>query len=103
MNSKSVKLYDVLKSFYDDNKKSGLKAYGFDFKPEYSSGKLQTFYNGDDGILIFSIKGTDPRSLADLRTDISLGLGRLKQTKRYMDADAMLKRAKAGLSPKRLS
>ena len=101
MTSKGVKLYDILKSFYDDNKKSILKSVGFDFIPQYSSGKLQTFYNSDDGVLIFSIKGTNPTSLADLRTDISLGLGRLKQTKRYMDADAMLKRAKAGLSPKK--
>lgn len=101
MTSKSVKLYDVLKSFYDEGKKSILKSYGFDFKPEYSSGKLQTFFDPDDKVLIFSVKGTDPTSFADLRSDVSLALGRLKQTKRYKDADAMLKRAKAGLSPKK--
>jgi hypothetical protein len=96
-----VKLYDVLKAFYDDNKKTQLKQYGFDFQSQYSSGKLQTFFNPDDGILIFSVRGTDPRSLTDLQTDISLGLGRLKQTKRYKDADAMLKKAKQGLNPKK--
>ena len=96
-----VKLYDVLKAFYDDNKKTQLKQYGFDFQSQYSSGKLQTLFNPDDKILIFSVRGTDPRSLTDLQTDISLGLGRLKQTKRYKDADAMLKKAKAGLTPKK--
>ena len=99
MSGKGVKLYDVLKSFYDENKKSILKEYGFDFIPQYSSGKLQTFFDPDDKVLIFSVRGTDPRSFADLQTDIALGLGRLKQSKRYKDADAMLKRAKAGLSP----
>jgi hypothetical protein len=97
----SVKLYDILKAFYDDNKKSKLKEYGFDYQPAYSSGKLQTFWNPDDGILIFSVRGTDPRSLTDLQTDISLGLGRLKQTKRYKDADNMLKKAKANFKPKK--
>lgn len=97
----SVKLYDVLKAFYNDNKKTQLKQYGFDYQPQYSSGKLQTFWNPDDKILIFSVRGTDPRSLTDLQTDISLGLGRLKQTKRYKDADNMLKKAKQGLSPKK--
>lgn len=97
----SVKLYDVLKAFYDDNKKTQLKQYGFDYQPQYSSGKLQTFFNPDDKILIFSVRGTDPRSLTDLQTDISLGLGRLKQTKRYKDADNMLKKAKQGLTPKK--
>ena len=96
-----IKLYDVLKAFYDDNKKTQLKQYGFDYQPQYSSGKLQTFFNPDDKILIFSVRGTDPRSLTDIQTDISLGLGRLKQTKRYKDADAMLKKAKQGLTQKK--
>ena len=96
-----VPLYTLLKAFYDDNKKTQLKQYGFDYQPQYSSGKLQTFFNPDDKILIFSVRGTDPRSLTDLQTDISLGLGRLKQSKRYKDAYAMLQNAKAGLSPKR--
>ena len=96
-----IPLYTVLKAFYNDGKKNELKSYGFDYKPEYSSGKLQTFYDPDTGVMIFSVKGTDPKSLADIRTDISLGLGNLKQTKRYIDADAMLKRAKAGLNPKK--
>ena len=97
----SIKLYDVLKAFYDNNKKSELKQYGFEFQPAYSSGKLQTFFNPDDRILIFSVKGTDPSKISDLRTDVSLAFGRLKQTKRYKDADSMLKKAKAGLNPKK--
>lgn len=96
-----VKLYDVLKAFYDNNKKTELNKYGFVFQPEYSSGKLQSFWNADDQVLIFSVRGTDPTSLADLRTDVSLAVGRLKQTKRYTDAESMLKRAKLGLKPKK--
>jgi len=95
----SIKLYDLLKAFYNDDKKNKLKEYGFEFQTAYSSGKLQTFWNPDDKILLFSVRGTDPRSLTDLQTDISLGLGRLKQTKRYKDADNMLKKAKAYFKP----
>jgi hypothetical protein len=32
--------------------------------------------------MLFTVKGTDVKSLSDIRTDVSLALGRLKNTKR---------------------
>jgi len=94
-----IKLYDVLKAFYDDGKKTTLKEAGFNYESSFSSKKLQTFFNPTDKILIFSIRGTDPTSFSDLRTDFSLAIGKLRQTKRFKDAANMLKKAKEYFKP----
>jgi hypothetical protein len=95
----SVPLYTVLRAFYEDGKKAELKKYGFDLISQFSSKNLQTYFEPEKKIMIMSIKGTNPSSIPDLRTDISLAIGRLKQTKRFKDAEKMLIRAKAELKP----
>lgn len=95
----SVPLYTVLRAFYEDGKKAELKKYGFDLVSKFSSKNIQTYFEPEKKIMIFSIKGTNPSSIPDLRTDISLAIGRLKQTKRFKDSEKMLIGAKAELKP----
>jgi predicted alpha/beta-fold hydrolase len=49
--------------------------------------------------MLFTVKGTDVKSFSDLKTDVSLALGRLKNTKRYKDAKNGLEKARETLKP----
>lgn len=94
-------LYTILKNSYDtpSKQKTALDKYGFNYQANLSSRKFQTYFNPETKMLLFSVRGTDPTSFADIRTDAALAFGNLKSTKRYKDADAGLKKAKQTLSP----
>jgi hypothetical protein len=83
-------LYDAIKNSYSKNKAKNLKGYNLD--ESLSNHNQQVYYNPSKKSLLYTVAGT--HNLADVGTDIYLGLGKLKDTNRYKEADRTLKEAK---------
>ena len=83
-------LHDVLKNSYAKNKSKSMKGYNLDEK--LSNHNQQVYYNPTNKKLLYSIAGT--HNLRDVGTDFYLGIGKLKNTNRYKEADKTLKEAK---------
>lgn len=96
-----MSLYEVLKNSSGllGDQKTSLKKYGYDYDSGLSTRNIQVYYNPSTDILLYSVKGTDPKKTADLRTDVSLALGNVKATKRYKDAEKQLARATEKYNP----
>jgi hypothetical protein len=86
-------LHDVLKNSYAKNKAKSMKGYNLD--ESLSNHNQQVYYNPTNKKLLYSITGThnfwDGK---DVGTDFYLGIGKLKDTNRYKEADKTLKQAK---------
>ena len=94
----AIKLYDALKSSYGNSEsKSKLKNAGYEYDNSLSSGNQQVWYNPNDKKLMVNVAGT--HNLSDWGTDLYLGLGKLKDTNRYKEAEKVLKEAKNKYSP----
>jgi hypothetical protein len=91
-----LNLHTAIKASYGDKKaKQRLTKKGFIEDTELSNGNQQVYYKTKkDGTkkLLYNIAGT--HNLADVGTDVALGLGRIKNTARYKEADSTLKKAK---------
>jgi putative lipase involved disintegration of autophagic bodies len=94
-------LYTILKNTYDkpSNQKTALDKFGYAYQSTLSTRNYQTYFNNKSKTMLFTVKGTDVKSLSDIRTDVSLALGRLKNTKRYKDAKNGLEKARETLKP----
>ena len=86
----NLSLHDVLKNSYAKNKSKSMKGYNLDEK--LSNHNQQVYYNPTNKKLLYSIAGT--HNLRDVGTDFYLGIGKLKNTNRYKEADKTLKEAK---------
>lgn len=89
--SNDLQLYDVIKNSYSNKKAKQLKGYNLD--ESLSNHNQQVYYNPENKKLLYSVTGT--HNLSDIGTDFMLGIGKLKNTKRYKEADETLKEAKA--------
>ena len=89
-NNNDITLHEVIKNSYKKEKAKTIK--GYDLDPELSNHNQQVYYNKNNKKLLYSVTGT--HNLADVGTDIMLGLGRIKNTNRYKEADDTLKKAK---------
>jgi hypothetical protein len=82
-----VQLYDIISS--NNNK---LNKQGFIIDKDLSSRNQQVFYNPKEKKLIYNVSGT--HNLKDWGVNAYLLAGKLKNTKRYMDAHQGLRQAK---------
>lgn len=88
-----VSLHDALRSSYGDKKaREQLLANGYNYDNSLSNGNQQVWYSPDQKKLLFNVAGT--HNLKDWGTDLWLGLGGLKNTNRYKEADKKLAQAK---------
>lgn len=86
-------LYQVLKNSYAPTKAEELSGYRYD--TELSNDNQQVYFNPNtstENQLLMTVTGT--HNVADIGTDIFLGLGKLKDTRRYQEADQTLQQAK---------
>ena len=95
--SQKIKLYDVVKNSYEKDRtkqRDAFKNQGYLYDTS-SNDNQQIYYNpdADDAHkLIFSVAGT--HNLSDWGTDVYLGMGKLKDTNRYKNAEKALQDAK---------
>jgi hypothetical protein len=88
-------LYNVLNSSYGNKKSIGkLKNDGYEMDSMLSNHNNQVWTNKEKKKLLFSVKGTNPRSLKDIGTDIYLAVGKLDKTDRYKESKRILKDAR---------
>ena len=98
----SVSLHDALYSSYHNKEgKELLGKKGYIYDDKLSNHNEQVWYNPKDKKLLYTIAGT--HNLSDIATDVQLGLGRIKQTNRYKEADRVLKEAQAKYKPSNTS
>jgi hypothetical protein len=69
-----------------------MNRYGYEIDKDLSNDNQQVYYNPNEKKLLYNVAGT--HNLSDVGTDVYLGLGKLKDTKRYKYADKTLKQAK---------
>ena len=84
-------LHDVIKNSYNKNKLKNMKGYNLD--ESLSNHNQQVYYNPTKKSLLYSVAGT--HNLNDAGTDFYLGIGKLKDTNRYKEADTNFKKAKS--------
>lgn len=91
-----MNLYDVINSTTknENQKKEALKRFGYNYDSMLSNGNNSTYYNPETKKLLFAVKGTNPKSVNDVFTDVALLAGFLKNTNRYKDSKNLLKEAK---------
>jgi hypothetical protein len=89
--------YQALENSYKSNKKQKQNMNGYVRDNQLSNTNEQVYYNPNSKKMLYSVAGT--KSLADVGTDIYLGLGMLKSTRRYKEADKILKQAKEKYHP----
>jgi hypothetical protein len=96
---RKLSLYKALKVGYlrDEAKQAkALKRFGFQLDTRISDGRqTMVAYNPAENKVLFVENGTDPRSLKDLDTDLSLAGRNLKKTTRFREAKAAYDAAKA--------
>jgi hypothetical protein len=94
---KKVKLHTAIKASYgykDAMKNLNKKGYVLD--KDLSNHNEQVYYKHKKGggkKLLYTVAGT--HNLSDVGTDVALAVGKLKNTKRYKEADEILQKAKA--------
>ena len=90
-----VKLYDVLKSGYGDkNYQKKLHEMGYKKDSMLSNKNNHVYVNELEKKFIHNVKGTNPFSVDDIKTDVLLAFGKLKDTDRYKDSKRVLNEAK---------
>jgi hypothetical protein len=86
-------LYDALKASYGNEKSQNtLSKFGLKKDPSLSNHNEQVYIDPIKHKILYAIAGT--HNLSDIGTDIYLGLGLIKNTNRYKEADRVLKEAK---------
>jgi hypothetical protein len=91
----SVQLNTILKAGYGDNKaRKELIKNNYIFDKSLSNGNNFIYYNPINKKLIHNVKGTNPLSFDDIKTDALMGLGMLKSTDRYKDSKRIMQKAK---------
>lgn len=86
-------LYTALQSSYGDkNATKRIVDSGYVKNDKLSDHRQQIFYNQAENKVMMNVAGT--HTLKDKITDIGLGLGLLKSTKRYQSAKKTLEKAK---------
>lgn len=98
-----VPLSEALKLSYENKEKqqNGLKQYGYNLDSRFSNENQQVYYNPKKQKLLFTVAGT--HNIKDIGTDAYLALGKIKDTRRYQEADKALKEAKAFYNPRKVS
>lgn len=96
---KKIQLYKALKIGYtrDERKQAqALKKYGYVLDRELTNPRENVVaWNPSQKKLLYISQGTDPTSFKDIKTDIALGTGGIKQTVRYQEEkNALLKAQK---------
>ena len=91
-----LNFYDALLNSYDNNP-DALNHTGFSYDKGLSNHNQQVYFNQKDNKLLYSVAGT--HNAGDLGTDLYMGLGGLKNTQRYKEADHILKEAKRKYNP----
>lgn len=95
---KRLTLHKALKIGYLRNEakqSKRLKAFGYRLDPELSTKEFTTAVNTRNGKVLFISNGTNPTNVRDLYTDVfGIGLGRLKSTDRYKEAESAYLKAK---------
>ena len=90
----TLTLHDALKTSYKDkdNQKLDMSKYGYTRDEDLSNHNHQVYHHSGENKLLFSVTGSHNKH--DVGTDAYLGLGLLKSTNRYKDADHALKESK---------
>ena len=94
-----MELHTILKASYSkgNDQKNMLSKYGYQYDDKLSNHNQQIYYNPSENRLLNTVAGT--HNFNDVGTDIYLGLGKLKDTNRYKEADRTLKTAKQKYKP----
>ena len=95
-----INAYDAMKNSYakqEDQEKFGSDK-GYVYDRELSNDNQQIYYNPDSGKLLYSIAGS--HTVQDIKTDFDLMRGKLKDTKRYKEAEDRFNLAKQKYQPK---
>jgi hypothetical protein len=95
---KRLKLYTAIKigALRDEERQAkALGKFGYMLDKRISDGRqTMVAYNQDQNKVLFLQNGTDPKNLKDLQTDFFLGVGALKETKRFREAKQAYDQAK---------
>jgi hypothetical protein len=94
-----LSLYDALRASYNQSDENirKLKDKGYNYDSELSNHNQQVFYRPTDKKLLFTVAGT--HNLADARTDVYLGLGKLQDTDRFKESKNKFDQAKKKYTP----
>jgi hypothetical protein len=93
-----VDFYDALKGSYGNREaRRNIESKGYQYDKDLSNDNQQIYYNPKSGKLLNTIAGT--HNLSDVGTDLYLGLGHLKDTNRYKQAEKTLEAAKHKYNP----
>ena len=93
-----VKLYDALKASYGHkNNEANLIKNGYIKDNELSSHNQSVYYNPKKKKILYGVAGT--HNLTDIGTDILLARGKLKDSKRFKEAEEVLKKSKEKYHP----
>ena len=87
---KGVSVHKVLRNSYAKQKSERLGGYNLD--KELSNDNQQVYFHPTKRRILYSVTGT--HNLKDIGTDVSLAVGRLKNTKRYHEAKDTLEKSK---------
>ena len=89
-----LNLHSALTNSYKKPKDSAFNMLknGYEQDSSLSNDNQQVYFNAKDKKLLVSVAGT--HNIRDWGTDLWLGLGGLKNTNRYKEADSILKQAK---------
>jgi hypothetical protein len=91
-----ISFHDVLHNSYNP-KADAFQKHGYDYDSELSNHNQQVYYNPSKKKMIYSVAGT--HNISDVGTDFYLGIGKLKDTNRYKEADDTLRKAKQKYQP----
>jgi hypothetical protein len=96
----SINLYHALKSSYGDKDSiKKIENQGYTKDNSLSNDNESVFYNPQSQKLLYNVAGSH-NAKDFLVTDVSLALGRLKNTTRYQEAERVLNQAKSKYNPK---
>lgn len=89
---RKLNLHSILNSSYKKDHERSRVLNGFVLDDELSNDNFQTYWNPERKKLLFSVTGT--HNFDDVKTDVHLAFGNLKNTERYKKAHAALRAAK---------
>lgn len=96
---KKISLYKALKAGYTrdiDKQQKVFKKYGFIVDRDLTDEREHVVaYNPERKKLLYISQGTDPSSVKDIKTDLALAAGMLKDTPRYKEEKAAFDAARA--------
>lgn len=87
----SITLNSVLKAGYGDTtEQNKIANKNFILDKNLSNKNNFVYVNPTEKKIIHNVKGTNPFSFDDIKTDLYLGLGKLKDTNRYKDSNRII-------------